>query len=166
MTVDEMSNLIELIYAFGADPSHPVKFLEPQEDNTNSAIADPAPSGVSPDTDEEGPASSTEDGGEVVSPSASSPSSPLSDETRTHLMDFARKGLRTVAEDIPLNKRHEAIGDMITAYRDAIAESDWGKLSTIKVSLQAVLAGKRTLDQARAFLAGDLLECSVQEIGG
>jgi hypothetical protein len=131
-----------------------------------------------PNTDERGPANeassvngevppaSSQDGGEVDPPSASSPSSPMSDDTRKHLMDFARKGLRTAADDLPAEKRLEAIDDMVANYREAIPEQDWGKLSTIKISLQAVIAGKRTIDQARSFIATDLLECSVEEIGG
>jgi hypothetical protein len=56
MTIEEMTNLIELIYAFGADPAHPVIFKEPKEqesgsrpepaeaeDSTVSAASDDAP---------------------------------------------------------------------------------------------------------------------------
>lgn len=135
-------------------------------DNTNSAAADQSPSGQSPDDDEDRPASSKEDGGDGNPRTGSSPSSPMSDNTRQHLMDFARKGLRTAADDLPGNKRLEAIDDMVANYREAIPEWDWGKLSTIKISLQAVIAGKRTIDQARSFIATDLLECSLEEIGG
>ncbi|MCA0338957.1 MAG: recombination protein NinB [Proteobacteria bacterium] len=165
MTVDEMSNLIELIYAFGADPAHPVTFREPQEDNQNTDERGPA-NEASSVADEVPPPSSQEDGGEVSPPSASSPSSSLSAETRQHLMDFARKGLRTLGEDLDNAGKLSAIDDMIANYRDAIPEADWSKLSTIKVAIQAVLAGKRTIDQARSFVATDLLECAVAEIGG
>lgn len=81
-------------------------------------------------------------------------------------MDFARKGFRTLGEDLDNAGKLSAIDDMIANYRDAIPESDWSKLSTIKVSIQAVLAGKRTVDQARSFVATDLLDCSPAEIGG
>lgn len=50
MTVDEMSNMIELIYAFGSDPEHPVVFKEPQ-DNSNpagDAPSDPAVDDANP----------------------------------------------------------------------------------------------------------------------
>ncbi len=65
MTIDEMSNLIELIYAFGSDPEHYVVFKEPQE-QTNSnpagdAPSDPAVDGAAPsasESDGEAPASS------------------------------------------------------------------------------------------------------------
>lgn len=43
MTIAEMSDLIELIYAFGAQPEHPVKFKEPKTD-TNSEDAPPSSS--------------------------------------------------------------------------------------------------------------------------
>lgn len=43
MTVDEMSNMIEAIYAFGSDPEHLVVFKDPQE-QTNSNPAGDAPS--------------------------------------------------------------------------------------------------------------------------
>lgn len=133
-------------------------------DNTNTDERGPANEASS--VNGEAPPASSQDGGEASSPSASSPSSPMSDDTRQHLMDFARKGLRTAADDLPGNKRLEAIDDMVANYREAIPEQDWGKLSTIKISLQAVIAGKRTIDQARGFIATDLLECSVEEIGG
>ncbi|MGX5719880.1 recombinase RecT [Shinella zoogloeoides] len=134
-------------------------------DNQNTDERGPA-NEASSVADEVPPPSSQEDGGEVSPPSASSPSSSLSDETRQHLMDFARKGLRTLGEDLDNAGKLSAIDDMIANYRDAIPESDWSKLSTIKVSIQAVLAGKRTVDQARSFVATDLLDCSPAEIGG
>lgn len=135
-----------------------------QSDNPNTDERGPANEASS--VNGEAPPASSQDGGEASSPSASSPSSLMSDDTRQHLMDFARKGLRTAADDLPGNKRLEAIDDMVANYREAIHEKDWGKLSTIKISLQAVIAGKRTIDQARGFIATDLLECSVEEIGG
>lgn len=136
-----------------------------QSDNQNTDERGPA-NEASSVADEVPPPSSQEDGGEVSPPSASSPSSTLSDETRQHLMDFARKGLRTLGEDLDNAGKLSAIDDMIANYRDAIPEADWSKLSTIKVAIQAVLAGKRTIDQARSFVATDLLECAVAEIGG
>lgn len=134
-------------------------------DNQNTDERGPA-NEASSVADEVPPPSSQEDGGEVLPPSASSPSSSPSAETRQHLMDFARKGLRTLGEDLDNAGKLSAIDDMIANYRDAIPEADWSKLSTIKVSIQAVLAGKRTVDQARSFVATDLLDCAPSEIGG
>lgn len=64
MTVDEMSNMIEAIYAFGADPEHLVVFKEPQ-DNSNpgeespsaSPVDDVAPSAASAGEDDPLPSS-------------------------------------------------------------------------------------------------------------
>lgn len=103
----------------------------------------------------------------VSEPKGSAPShasgSSISDETRLHLMDFARKSLRAAGEG---SLSDQNIEDMIANYREVLPESDWGKLSTIKVALMAVKAGKRTVDQARSFIATDCLDCSVEEIGG
>lgn len=41
MTIEEMTNLIELIYAFGADPAHPVIFKEPKEQPESGASPSP-----------------------------------------------------------------------------------------------------------------------------
>ncbi|NTG00058.1 hypothetical protein G6L30_07980 [Agrobacterium rhizogenes] len=45
LTIEEMSNLIELIYAFGADPEHPVAFKDPKQDTESgtSAPEEPVP---------------------------------------------------------------------------------------------------------------------------
>lgn len=55
MTIEEMTNLIELIYAFGADPEHPVIFKDPKQDT------DDAPSSPSTSSDAAGePKTSTD----------------------------------------------------------------------------------------------------------
>lgn len=64
LTVEEMSNLIELIYAFGADPEHPVVFKEPKE-STNPAAESPSPAG-----NDTGSAPVSEDGGAASPPSS------------------------------------------------------------------------------------------------
>jgi len=125
-------------------------------------------------TDEAAPLSSSVDdapkGGSASEPGDAAPKvsgSPLTDDLRTNLMDFSRKAFKTL-EDKELSDETKAgaIEDMILNYREAIAEPDWSKLSTIKVCLQAVFAGKRTIEQSRQFIATDLLDCSVSEIGG
>jgi len=126
---------------------------------------DPAPSPVSSAADDATPSSASAEPGDVPPPSSSG--SPLPVELRSHLMDFARKAFATI-EDATLSDETKAgsIEDMLANYRDAIPEKEWGKLATIKVCLQAVFAGKRTVEQSRAFIAGDLLDCTTQEIGG
>lgn len=43
LTIEEMSNLIELIYAFGADPEHPVIFKDPKEQSNPDDGQSPVP---------------------------------------------------------------------------------------------------------------------------
>lgn len=129
-------------------------------DNTNTDEAAPSSSSVD-DAPKGGPASEPGDA------APTSPGSSVTGDLRTNLMDFSRKAFKTL-EDKELSDETKAgaIEDMILNYREAIAEPDWGKLSTIKVCLQAVFAGKRTIEQSRQFIATDLLDCSIQEIGG
>lgn len=72
MTIEEMSNLIELIYAFGAQPEHPVVFKEPQaSDQSNPGEVSPPSTG-----DDAGdlPASEGDESPQTSSsPSSSSP---------------------------------------------------------------------------------------------
>ncbi|WP_267550307.1 recombinase RecT [Rhizobium rhizogenes] len=98
-----------------------------------------------------------------------SPDALLSEaDLRVHLMDFARKALRTLADsDLDDAVKEYTISEMIDLYRrQSIPEQQWPKLSAVTISLQAVFAGKRTLEQARKYIAGDLLDCRPDEIGG
>jgi hypothetical protein len=127
-------------------------------DNTNS--------GSSPEPEQADATSSSQASVEAVGTAPLCTASPIPDDLLTHLTDFSRKALRTAEDDLPKDKKLDLIEDMLANYREVIPEAEWGKLSTIKGSIQAVLAGKRTLEQARAFIAGDLLGCDVSEIGG
>lgn len=159
MTIDEMSNMIELIYAFGAQ--NDVTFKDPKQDNT--------PSDDTPST-----ASSSADAGNTPVDEAGADDTPASDapasidhEIRRHFIDFARKALKTAGDDqLTAEQRTDALENMVLDYRDVIPEPLWGKLSGIKVPVQYVLLGKRTIDQARGYIAKDLLDCSEAEIGG
>lgn len=137
-------------------------------DNPNSATADQSPSGQSPDNDE-GRNTSSQDGGEVSSPSpASSPSSQsIPDDLRVHFIDFARKALTTAADtNLAENVRMEAIEAYVMSYREVIPEPLWQKLSGVKMPVLYVVTGQRSIEQARSYIARDLLECPVSEIGG
>ncbi|NTF54861.1 hypothetical protein G6L12_08140 [Agrobacterium rhizogenes] len=74
LTIEEMSNLIELIYAFGADPEHPVTFKDPKQDIESgpSAPEEPVPA---------------EDGAPTVS-AASDGDSPLPSSDAPSLADL------------------------------------------------------------------------------
>ncbi|MDO9416986.1 recombinase RecT [Pararhizobium sp.] len=126
-----------------------------------------------PDTDgaTSPPASSVADGdasmpsaGAEDSPASSAPTLP--DDLRQHFIDFARKASNTVQDEhLTDDAKGKAIEDMVANYRDVIPESLWQKLSTVTISLQAVFAGKRTISQAREFIA-EMLDCTVEDVGG
>lgn len=135
-------------------------------DALTGEILEPDTNGSSPPVDAtaDAPSASQEDGGSAASVP---PSSPLPAELRQHLMDFARKATKTVADkELDDSAKLETIDDMLVNYREVIAEEHWPKLSTIKISMHAVMTGKRSVEQARKFIASDLLDCSVEEIGG
>lgn len=113
------------------------------------------------------PATAASTEGDGIAAQSSSPSNPLPVELRQHLMDFARNASKIV-EDTSLTDdgKTKTIEKMVLNYQDVIEQADWGKISAITVPLQAVFAGKRTMQQARKFIAGDLLDCDVTEIGG
>lgn len=136
-------------------------------DNPNSASAGPIPSGQSPDNDEDRPTSS-QDGGDGNPRTESSPSSPsIPDEYRDHFIDFARKALTTAADmNIAQNDRMEAIEGYVLSYREVVPESLWQKLSGVKMPVLYVVTGQRTVEQARSYIARDLLKCQIAEIGG
>lgn len=133
------------------------EIIEPQ----NAGEEIPAPS-----ADDAAPATAASEG-DGTTPSQPSPSNPLPADLRQHLMDFARKASSTVDDkDLDNNAKEKSVSDMMLNYRDVVPEADWSKLSTIVICLKAVMTGKRTLEQSRKFIAGDLLDCSVEEIGG
>ena len=155
MTVEEMSALIELMYAFGAERG--VVFKEPQE-TPNTDDSGP-PNQASSVAGEELPSSPQQDGGEVPSPSLASSPSELSSRDRHHLMDFARKAFSTAGDQrIPADKRAALQGEVST---DAYSKS-----ATIQIAAKQVCEKPADIEARRRFIARDLLECSPTEIGG
>jgi hypothetical protein len=71
LTIEEMSSLIELIYAFGADPDHPVIFKDPKEQPVSgpSAPEEPVPA------EDGAPTVSAASDGAAPSPSSDAPPS-------------------------------------------------------------------------------------------
>lgn len=138
-------------------------------DNTNSAAADQSPSGQSPDTDEEGPASSTEDGGEVVSPSASSPSSPieLTDADRVQFMECAAKMFAiTVQEDLDGPGKRGVLALAKDDWKEVIRPELHPKLASIFLSADSIITGKNTNRAGAIREVAGWLECAPEEIGG
>lgn len=123
------------------------------------------------DTDENALSQSVDAGmkpaeGEVETPS-DAPASELPDDVRNHFIDFARKALKTAGDDqLTTDQRKSAIDDMVMNYRDVIPETLWSKLSGVHMPIQYVLVGKRTIDQARSYIAKDLLDCNPSDLGG
>lgn len=168
MTVDEMSNLIELIYAFGADPAHPVSFREPQEDNQNTDTADQSPSGHVSVDDESSPDSSQQDGGEA-SPSASSPSSQieLTDSDRAKLMECAWKFFAiTIRDDLDAPAKRRTLETSKNDWKMVLRQEIHPKLASIFLSAGSIITGKNK-DRAGAIReVANWLECAPAEIGG
>lgn len=144
-----------------------------QTDNTSDALtgaldnpdtADVAPS-VPVDADDSAP-SANEDA--VPSPGAASSSIPpaIPEEYRQHFIDFARKALKTAADtELSEAQRQEKLEDMNLQYREVIPESLWGKLSGVKLPAMYVVTGQRTKEKAASYIAVDLLDCTVAELG-
>ncbi|WPE22448.1 recombination protein NinB [Shinella zoogloeoides] len=168
MTVEEMSNLIELIYAFGAERN--VAFKEPQESNTNSAAADQSPSGQSPDADEVPPPSSQQDGGEASSPSASSPSSPSTEMTeadRALFMECAAKLFAiTVQDDLDGPAKRGVLVSAKDTWKEAIRPELHPKLASIFLAADSIITGKNTNRAGAIREVAGWLECAPSEIGG
>ena len=123
------------------------------------------------DTDETALSQSVDAGMKPAEVGAESPSdapaSELPDDVRNHFIDFARKALKTAGDDqLTAEQRKSAIDDMVMNYRDVIPESLWSKLSGVHMPIQYVLVGKRTIDQARSYIAKDLLDCKPSDLGG
>lgn len=139
LTIEEMSNLIELIYAFGADPDHPVVFKEPQEQN----------SGASPSTPDKEP--------EDDSPASSSGS--------PSLLDCANEFLSLATVKWPDIAERDAAFEQCAAEWDAKIPDSNQSIHSITISAIAVATGKRTIDQARSWLS-EALQVTVQDLGG
>lgn len=154
LSKQEMTDFIEFILKEAADRG--VILQNPKEQN----------SGADPQPEAEGAAlSSPQEPADTAPKSAGSEIT--QDEIRTHLMDFARKALATAGDSsLPDPKRLELVEFMQANYRDVLPDTEWGKLSTIMIGVQAVLSGKRTIEQARRFFAVDLLDTTVEELGG
>jgi hypothetical protein len=160
MTIEEMTNLIELIYAFGAERD--VVFADPQEQtNTNTDDVSPA-SSVDADA-----AASASEAGDDPSPRQSPASTPIPKDMLVHFKDYARKALEIAGDQaMAANDRSEKIAVMLENYRDAVPDELWSQLSGMDVAFKAVVDGARTVERARSYIATDILECSENEIGG
>lgn len=137
MTIEEMTNLIELIYAFGAE--HNVIFKDPKQDTDDS----PSPSQSSDAADEAAP--------------------PSEASSAATLLDIAREMLALAVLSYPNDReRDDALQQCLSQCEDRELGT-MAKIDDIAVAARAVATKSRTLDQARAFLA-DRLGTTIQEL--
>lgn len=146
LSVKEMSDLMEFVTAWAAENNVPLR------DGTNDA--------------EDTNAASEEVGADASSQSSVSASSILTQ----HLTDFARKGFKTLSEDIEDDAKSTAMEMMVGGYQalidtGEIAADDWPKFESIVTAFKAVFSGKRTVEQGREF-AAEVIGRSVNQIGG
>lgn len=126
-------------------------------DDTPSTASSSADAGNTP----------VDEAGADDSPASDASASTIPDDMRKHFIDFARKALKTAGDDqLTTEQRTNAIDDMVLNYRDVIPESLWSKLSGVHMPIQYVLVGKRTIEQARGYIAKDLLDCNLSDLGG
>lgn len=113
-------------------------------------------------------AASTEGtGGDDLPASASSVPSTLIN----HLQDFARKGFKTLSDDIDRDAKTTALDLMFDGYKGLvetgdISAEDWPKFESIVGVFRAVFTGKKTVDEGRNVVATDFIGCKVSAIGG
>ncbi|WP_223566893.1 DUF1367 family protein [Agrobacterium tumefaciens] len=130
--------------------------------NTPSADAPPAPAssadaGMTP----------VDEAGADDSPASDAPASTIPDDVRKHFIDFARKALTTASDtQLGVAQRMQAIDNMELDYRDVVPESFWKQLGGLKIPAQYVISGDRTVDRARNYIAKDLLDCNISDLGG
>lgn len=113
------------------------------------------------------PASTEGTGGEDLPASTSSVPSTLTN----HLMDFARKGFKTLSDEIDDDAKTTALDMMVGGYQalidtGEISPDDWPKFESIVKVFCAVFTGKKTVEEGRQVVATDFIGCKVSAIGG
>lgn len=162
MTVDEMSNMIEAIYAFGAERD--VMFKDPKQEEEQPNPADHSPDGQ-PGSGDTPPSPETDEAGDSPSTLASSPLSEA--KLRQHLMDFARKAFSTAADKhLTAEQKVGFIDDMRANIKRELPEPTWGKFNTIRLAAERAVQFPQELSERRASIARDFLDCSPADIGG
>lgn len=156
MTIDEMGNLIELIYAFGAHQDPPVVFKDPKPESDD---APPQASGADEITSPE-----TEDAVEPAPKATAAASSSLfkwayADGELIHLRDFARKALDDATSDNDDAAKDAAIDRLRLNYLDVIESEDGRKaIGGMLKAVAAVLNRKKTKEHAALYIATEFLD--------
>lgn len=164
MSTKQLSEYLEGIIRHFGEQGIVLTMPDDMREQINSNPADHSPDGQ-PGSGDTPPSPETDEAGDSPSTLASSPLSEA--KLRQHLMDFARKAVTTASDaQLAPDQRMKAIDQMLASYRIELPESLWSKLSGIMLAIPPVVAGKRTPDQARYYIAGDVLGCHPSEIGG
>lgn len=119
-------------------------------------------------------ASSNEPEGTVPPPSGSSSSEPslfgkfqFADGDLVHLKDFARKSLDEAAGDSDAPAKVQFVERMFLDYLDAVTSAEAkDALRAMGVPTHAVIDGKRTREQAAAYIAREILDCPASDLEG
>lgn len=148
MTIDEMSNMIELIYAFGAENN--VTFKEPKPDTTPSDDTPPSP------------ASSADEAGADDTPASDAPAS--TDPERDILIRFAAEML-PMAATAPTEAWKEVEKGWSEGEMKKLSPAGLEKAKAISMSLRAIAKGNTSLESAVEYYA-EVLDCKVSDLGG
>lgn len=86
-----------------------------------------------------------------------------------YLKEFARKAL-SISWDgyLTASSRKYDINDMEMRYRDEVIKSADGvmTLTAMAIEIRSVIDGKRTVAQARSYIARVILKCRIDELEG
>lgn len=156
MTIDEMSNMIELIYAFGSQPEHSVTFKEPQQKNPSEG-ASPSPS----DTGE--PSGLPDEAGASTAPSL--PDAPASNDDCADLLARYANEILGAAGSGASGKDIASIKTKWVKEFDGFPADVLENVEHITAEARRVFNGTTKLSEAFENVAG-LIGVDAEKIGG
>lgn len=154
LTIEEMSNLIELIYAFGADPDHPVVFKEPKSTESGSPPQEPGNA-------ESEPSSASAASDDAV-PSKSSDAPPTERDT---LIKFAKDMLPMAADTSVSPAVLKSVEREWAPLIKELSPDNVEKARAISESVRAIANDPKRLGPALQHFA-EVLETTVEGLRG
>lgn len=154
MTIDEMSNMIELIYHFGAQPEHPVTFKDP---NTEDSEAPPPRASDEDDAPRPVASSAPADEPSLLSAGAVNPG--YEGKDLLHLNDFADKALKEARSGSSEGAKLQFLGSMYAEYRrDALkSAAALAALDKMNAAMEGVMTGERNAAVIEAWMKSKFL---------
>jgi hypothetical protein len=181
MTIAEMTDLIELIHAFGADPAHPVTFKDsdPGEDLPSSAPADESGMKAASSQQPSDTAPSADPGQNVdpaVGPSPNEMSAagsasllpeeqPLSADDRNSLVECCSKLMAVRLEEMSVEAKLRALTEAKDWWKHDLPAYLHRNLAGMFHSAQGVIKGTADFDKVINEYAY-FLGCTPEELGG